>query len=170
MKSHAPCDPQSPLTATESRVCRLPWSRHHSAALTLPGSQQALPASLALLGRWEGAGMGRGVSTQPPSCLSLLKQLDPRKVSSAWAWERECQKPQAPQPLPRWPHFSGCALSRECLPVGSQSLPPTVTVPLSPSQGWDPWHGSPTGKEASVSCPAHTEPALFPSFQPHPGE
>lgn len=62
-------------------MCRLPWSRHHS-ALAFPGrSAEALPAPWLLLGGggqgWDGRGIPHSASSS--AFLFVLHRLDPRR-------------------------------------------------------------------------------------------
>lgn len=116
---------------------------------------------------WDGEGQ---ILPTLSFCLSVLKQLDPRRclVFGPGGGEGIRRLQKLPQPLPRWPAFSGCALSRECLPVESQSLPCTLMpVPLSSGQVGARGMGPPPdwGKEASCFLPF---PVGQPCFPPQP--
>lgn len=116
---------------------------------------------------WDGEGR---ILPSLSFCLSVLKQLNPRRclVLGPGREEGIRRLQKLPQPLPRWPPFSGCALSRECLPVGSQSLPCTLMpVPPSPGQVGARGMGPPNGgRRHLVSCRSLQASPVFPLSPP----
>ena len=155
-------------------MCRLPWSRHHS-ALAFPGrSAEALPAPWLLLGGggqgWDGRGIPHSASSS--AFLFVLHRLDPRRClvlgpGGGGGYQRT---PGAP-PAPPQPSFFLRLCSVQGAPPCGVSEPALHTDASCsiPWPGRGSWHGPPLRGGGILSLAVPAGQSCSPC-SPHPGE
>lgn len=147
-------------------MCRLPWSRHHSALAPSWRSTKVLSAFLVSTGEWGSvwSGMRRThLHLSRPSCF--FTRVGSKKKSSAWGRERRRRCQELREPPPKCPSLPGCVLPGETSQEGLRACPAHPRQPFCALTERLGAHG--TG-EGGISFPVRLcRPALFsPSAHP----
>lgn len=143
-------------------MCRLPWSRHHS-ALALPRRSAEAPFVFPVSAGEMGSGLGwAGVFLPAFPAFLFLNRVGSKNVSNSGAWERGKVLDDSRSCLSSSPHpsFLGTVLRPCGVPEPALTLMP---VPLSHSHLEAPGVG---GKRHLVSCHSQQASPVFPLCPP----